>query len=130
VPGQRQEHVIERWPPEGDVVDMDVGIPEVADDLHQGLGPADRLDRQLAGVLVELRLAGPVARQDRPGSLDLRPVVDHHLDPVVADLGLQLVGRPTRDDPTVVDDGDGVGQLVGLLQVLGRQQERRPLAHE
>ena len=30
----------------------------------------------------------------------------------------------------MVDDRDRVGELVGLLEVLGRQQERRALAHE
>ena len=30
----------------------------------------------------------------------------------------------------MVDDGDRVGQLVGLLEVLGRQQQRRAFAHE
>ena len=37
---------------------------------------------------------------------------------------------PARDDLPVVDHRDRVGQLVGLFEVLGRQQERRPLADE
>ena len=37
---------------------------------------------------------------------------------------------PSRDHPAVVDHRDPVGELVGLLEVLGGQQQRRPLAHQ
>ena len=37
---------------------------------------------------------------------------------------------PRGDDLAVVDDRDRVGQLVGLLEVLGRQEERHALADE
>ena len=57
-------------------------------------------------------------------------VVDDDLDPLAADLRLELVGGAAGDDLAVVDDGDRVGQLVGLLEVLRRQQERRALADE
>jgi hypothetical protein len=40
-----------------------------------------------------------------------------------ADRGLELPGGALGDDPAVVDDGDPVGQLVGLVQVLGGQQD-------
>ena len=56
--------------------------------------------------------------------------MDDHLDPLAAELRLELVRRAARDDLAVVDDGDRVGQLVGLLEVLRRQQERRALADE
>ena len=55
--------------------------------------------------------------------------MDDDLDPLAADLRLELVGGTARDDPAVVDDGDLVGELVGLLEVLRRQEERRSLAH-
>ena len=57
-----------------------------------------------------------------------RRVVDDDLDPLAADLGLELVGGAAGDDLAVVDDRDRVGQLVGLLEVLGREQQRRALA--
>ena len=65
----------------------------------------------------------------RAGSMSVA-IVDDDLDALAADLGLELVGRAPRDDLAVVDHGDRVGQLVGLLQVLRRQQQRRALAHE
>ena len=58
------------------------------------------------------------------------PVVDDDLDPLAADLRLELVGRAAGDDLAVVDDRDRVGELVRLLEVLRRQQQRRPFADE
>ena len=39
------------------------------------------------------------------------------------DLGLQLLRSALRDDPAVVDDPDAVGEHVGLLQVLGGEED-------
>ena len=71
-----------------------------------------------------------IRRQELHRLRDGRPVVDDDLDPLAADLRLELVGGAAGDDLAVVDDGDLVGQLVGLLEVLGREQERRALADE
>ena len=57
-------------------------------------------------------------------------VLDGELEPLAADLRLELVGRALGDDPAVVDDDDLVGQQVGLLEVLGGQQQRRPARDE
>ena len=40
------------------------------------------------------------------------------------DLGLQVGGRPLRDDLPLVDDPDPVGEDVGLLEVLRREEDR------
>ena len=45
------------------------------------------------------------------------------LDRRAADLGLQRLGRALGDDPAVVDDPDAVGEHVGLLEVLRRQED-------
>ena len=77
------------------------------------------------------RVAAPIPMPSRISrARDQSPVVDHDLDALAADLRLQLVGGAAGDDLAVVDDGDRVGQLVGLLEVLRRQQERRPFADE
>ena len=130
VPGQRQEHVVERGPPQADVVDGDPGVVEVAQDLDQGLRAALGVDGQLARVLVERDLPAAAGGEDPGGALEVVAAMDDHLDPLAAQLGLELVGRAARDDLAVVDDRDRVGQLVGLLEVLRRQQERRALADE
>ena len=50
----------------------------------------------------------------------------------VLDLGgweqlLEFGERAVRDDPALVEDGDPVGELFGLVEVLRREQHRRPL---
>ena len=56
------------------------------------------------------------------GQLDLEDLPAHAI--------LELVAGPLRDHPPVIDHRDPVGELVGLLEVLGRQHDRRPLADE
>ncbi len=55
--------------------------------------------------------------------------MDDDLDPLAADLALELVCGAAGDDLAGVDHRDLVGQLVGLLEVLGREQQRRALPH-
>jgi hypothetical protein len=57
--------------------------------------------------------------QDLRGSLDLGDVCHRDLEPLAADLALQLVRRAAGDHRTVVDHHDLVGQPIGLLQILG-----------
>ena len=52
------------------------------------------------------------------------------LDALSADPPLELVGGAVGDDVAVVDDDDVLGQLVGLLEVLRRQQQGRAVADE
>src|SRR5437763_309520 len=57
------------------------------------------------------------------------PVADDDLDALAADPRLQLVGGAAGDDAAGVDEGDAVGQLVGLLQILRGEQDGRAVAH-
>ncbi len=59
---------------------------------------------------------------------DVGAARERQLDALAADLTLELVGRALRDRAAVVDHGDHVGEEVGLLEVLSRQQQRRALA--
>ena len=43
----------------------------------------------------------------------------------LAQLGLQRRRRALPDDQAVVDDGETVAELVGLLEVLGGEEDRR-----
>ncbi len=45
-------------------------------------------------------------------------------------LGLQRVRRAFGDDPAAVDDCHVVGELVGLLEVLGGEEDRRAFVIE
>ena len=53
-----------------------------------------------------------------------------HLQAGAATCLLQFERRPLSDDLAVVDDHDVMGQLVGLLQVLRRQQNGDALAQQ
>ena len=59
-----------------------------------------------------------------PGGARLA-VVDGDVDHVRADLGLERLGRALTHDPAAVDDPHPVGELVGLLEVLRGQEDRR-----
>ena len=62
--------------------------------------------------------------------LGLRPLLGieqadvQHAGP---DRRLELARRPLGDHLSVVDHGDPLGELVGLVEVLGAEQHRRPL---
>src|SRR5690349_20184457 len=85
MPGQAEEDVIERRSPEGDVIDGDTRLIEIADDLDQRSGATRRRHGDLAGVFVERAVAEAVAREDGRRSLDLRPLADHDLDALATD---------------------------------------------
>ena len=57
----------------------------------------------------------------------LRRAAHRHLQPLPADLVLELVGGALGDDPPAVDDRDRVGEPVGLLEILRREQQRGAL---
>ena len=130
-PVRRQEDVVERRPAQADVVDGDARLVEVAHDLDQRLRAArgGTVSSRVCSSSVGLADADRRIRTRRARG-DVGSVVDDDLDALAADLRLELVGRAAGDDLAVVDDRDRVGQLVGLLEVLGREQQRRALADE
>ena len=56
--------------------------------------------------------------------LALGGVRELDLEDLAADALLELVARARGDHPAVVDHRDPLGELIGLLQVLGGQQQR------
>ena len=133
--GQLQEDVVQRGPAQPDVADADLGPAQPGRRLLHQLQPvARRWEREPVRALVRLRLAAA-----HPGEHRLRPVPlpragQFHLQDLAADPVLELVPGSLRDHLPPVDDGDPVGQLIGFLQVLRGQQQRRPpalqLAHD
>ena len=78
-----------------------------------------------AGVRLGRRASPTATGASTPtASASLGGVAHGDLQPFAADLGLELVGGALGDDPAVVDHHDGVGQQVGLLQVLRGEQQR------
>ena len=75
-------------------------------------------------------LARSVTGHDRSQGWRIRFGDEGDRDALAADGGLQLVGGALGDDAAVVDDRDGVGEAVGLFQVLRREEHRRAAADE
>jgi hypothetical protein len=131
VPRDRHEHLVERRPAQPDPRQR-----------HPGIGQAAHQDSEKRGGVV------PHRHDDPPGDLvdrrrSLRAALDdgdrpphrlgashHDLDGVAADSGLELVRRATGYDRAVVDDDQVVAELVGLLQVLGGEDDRGSLPHQ
>ncbi len=127
MPREREEHVVERRSPKPDIIDHDALLAEVAHDLDELLGASHGRDRDPARVLVDR--CRSVGCQQLGDPAEQRAVVHDDLDPLAADLALELVCCAAGDDLAGIDHGDLVGQLVGLLEILGREQQRRALAH-
>ena len=93
-------------------------------DLHEAvdLAPREREEADLGGAH-EASSSTARARellapdQREVGVLEVRDAV----------VGRQLGARPLGDDLALVDEGDLVAELLGLFQVVRRQQDRRPL---
>ena len=129
-PGELEEHVVERRPPQPDVVDHDTGVRQHPGHLGERRHPvgdrgADPAVLLLARGLGAGRPSDQVDHRAHVGALGHDDV-----DAVAADAGLELGGRALGDDPSGVDDDDAVGELVGLVEVLGGEQDRRAAGDE
>ena len=79
---------------------------------------------------VHLRLAVGDAGDGLHRGGDVVAAGDGDLDDVAANAVLQLIGGACRDDLSLVDDDDLVGELVGLLEVLRGEQQRGTTSHQ
>src|SRR5437588_642256 len=98
--GQLQVHVLERWP--GDR------------ELFQAFPARERLGREL---VQERRHVIGLALDE----LAARGAVD---DAIVRRADAELAWWPDREDPPLLDDRDAVGESLGLVEVVRRQQDR------
>jgi hypothetical protein len=64
------------------------------------------------------------------GIRPLRCVAQADVEDTFSNRGLELIGGAFGDDLAFVDDRDPVGELVSLVEVLGREQHRRPMGDE
>jgi len=67
----------------------------------------------------------PATEAPRGGVEALR-IGEDHLQTAGGDLLLEIGGGALGDHPTVVDHHDAIGEAVGLLELLGGHQHRRP----
>ena len=128
--GERQEDLVERRAAEADVVDVDVLLGKRADRVGDGRwrlllatpGPGLDTDGNPAVRLVDRRRLVAESGEHLGRGGEVGGVAHPDLDPVATGLALELARRARGDRLAVVDDHDVVGELVGLLEVLRRQQ--------
>ena len=130
VSGEREEHVVERGPVDLEVLELHAGLVEPSHGLREYARAG--ADRHADRAALALRLPRPVGH--RPERLERTIAVggltEDDLDALAAVAVLQLVGRALGDHAAVVDHRDLVGQVVGLLEVLRREENGRALPHE
>src|SRR5918999_457305 len=118
----REEDVVERGGVQVEIGDAHRGGFEGTNDVRQvslpveADGDADRRRLQLAE-----------AAEDALELSRLGAVGGEGLDRRSADLRLERGGGAFRDDPAVVDDPDPVGEEIGLLEVLRREEDGHAL---
>ena len=100
--------------------------------LGDGLGGpvgvgARRRQRRRVGLEVH---GAELAREHPLGLGSLLGIEQPHVQRARADRCLELAGRALGDHLAVVDHGDPVGELVGLVEVLRAEQDRGALADE
>ena len=113
---------------QGDVGHPDLGLVEPAHALAQRVEAlVAHGDAHEPCVVVDGGRAGADAGERLGHAGDVGSVLDVQLEHLAADAVLELVGRALGDHGADVDHRDAVGELVGLLQVLRGEQQRRAL---
>ena len=130
VTGQREERVVERRAPERDLVDARSGPPPPP--RRRGPGPPPRPGRRPRRVRCSARGRDvePLAEQLAQRARTRSPSAAIDVDPLLADLRLELRRRAGGDLAAAVDQHDAVGERVRLLEVLGGQQQRDAVVDE
>ena len=91
-----------------------------------GTAVSPLVDVQADELVLAASPRGRTAGCGRPRGRCSTVAVDADRDDVAGDLALELVGRALGDDQPVVDDRQAVGERVGLLEVVGRQEDVVP----
>src|SRR2546425_6843677 len=110
--------------------DLEVGVLEARRvGLHHRERRLDGTQERVDAVPVELDPERRIRARDVPEAGQLLaqagPVlrIDQHV--LLDQIALDVVGRAVRDDAPVVEDADAI-RLLGLLQVVRREEDRRP----
>jgi hypothetical protein len=119
--GDLQEHIVERRCAQSERLDRHAAPVEGHCNVGDDCGAVGCGDRDLAAVDVDV--FDPVDRTKRGGG-GARVAVHFGHDEIGADRSLQFGRRTFGFDLAVGDDADAVGQLVGLFEVLRREEDR------
>src|SRR6266540_3772192 len=119
--GEGEEHLVQRGPPQRDVLDRHADAVQGTHGLHQPAGPVLHRNRRPVHGEVGPGIAAD-GGQHRSHLRERRGVADVDLDHVIAGAGLQLRRCAGGDHRAVVDDDDVRREPIGLVEVLGGQQ--------
>jgi hypothetical protein len=127
VPVRPQEHLVQRGLGQLDRLRGESCAVQPGGALGQRPGAVSDVQHDLEAV--EVQVDAHVVEHDGSG-----PRVggrrQAQREPGRTEPGLQLTGRPAGLHPPPVHDDDVVGQLIGLLEVLRGQQQRRAVPHQ
>ena len=96
----------------------DRGVLEPIEEGAQRAGPSLARNFQRQGLVV------PVPGNDTERRIERPRVREPQADVPAGDQTLELIGRALRDQPTVIEQRHAVGELIRLLQVVGREEDR------
>ena len=130
MPGEGQEHVVERRTAQRDVDEGDPGIVELAHRGDQRVGAVGDGHGHAIRAAVDGGVLAPDQRQGSGRPFERVRLGDRDVEDVTGELVLELERRAVGDDGAVVDDHDVVGELVGFLEVLRGEQQRGAVVHE
>ena len=119
--GEREEHVVQRGLADLDVVHQHPACVQRPHQSSRQAGRAVHAGAQAPPVVADWTRPRH-QRRDHRRTASGSGVGQGHLDVRAPARLLQLARRPVGDHLAVVDDDDAVGQRVGLVQVLRREQ--------
>src|SRR5688572_127072 len=121
--GQRKKDFIQAGAAHREIRELDARVEERAQRLV-GLSRRARHDRKSRTFDTALNRAAEMPLE-KPGCLvETMRVGERDMEKAGARGLLQLAARAFRDLAAVVDDGDALRELVGLVHILCREQDR------
>ena len=119
--GEGEEDVVERRGVDGEALDSARRRVDLVEQRAHVRRAAVRRDPEAAVAGVARRSRGPASA--RATASKASGAGEHEVEALVGGLPLELRRRALRDHAAAVEDGDAVGQAVGLLQVLRGQED-------
>ena len=123
-PGLGEEDVVQARLVELEVRDLDIRLVEGADDVGELLAALLEPNRRPLGRPGDQFAEGT---EQLDGAVAVGVVGRYDLDRGAADLRLEGVGGALGDELALIDDSEVVGELIGLLEVLGGEEDRHAL---